>query len=134
MANRPLKDDGKRKSDPERPGAQSTPAKGSGDRQARPPGAPESEAGPVPTGGYGVQGGGYGSQSTYAAHGGYGSQGESSQGGTGFDPDTDPAHGYDVSTAQVGSGAFTQGGTGRLGHWPKDAEGSGKPPAKTPKK
>ncbi|HYH40349.1 MAG TPA: hypothetical protein VD867_00075 [Burkholderiales bacterium] len=134
MANPPSKEDGKRNSDPEQPGAESASPQGSGDRQAKPPGAAESPAGAVPAGGYGVEGGGYGAQSTYAAHGGYGSQGESSQGGTGFDPDTDPAHGYDVSTAQVGSGAFTQGGTGRLGHWPKDAEGSDKPPAKTQKK
>ena len=113
---------------------ESGPVQSGGETPAALRGAVGSQDNPAPPGGYGTQGGGYGSQSTYAAHGGYGSQGESAQGGAAFHPGDKP--GYDVSTAQVGSGAFTQGGTGRLGHWPQDEPASDESPgpAQAPKK
>lgn len=139
MANQDSQDDKKRSpagtGQPGKPPVtESGPVQSGGDTPPALRGAVGSQDKPAPPGGYGTQGGGYGSQSTYAAHGGYGSQGESSQGGAAFQPGDKP--GYDVSTAQTGSGAFTQGGTGRLGHWPQASEGSDEPskPAKAPKK
>jgi len=66
-------------------------------------------------GGYGPQAGGYGSQSSYAAHGGYGSQGQRSQGGYGSEGEFH-SRGYGT---HAGSGS--QGGYGPQGneHWPQ---------------
>ena len=66
-------------------------------------------------GGYGPQAGGYGSQSSYAAHGGYGSQGQRSQGGYGSEGEL-RSQGYGTH-----AGYGSQGGYGPQGneHWPQ---------------
>lgn len=72
-------------------------------------------------GGYGAQGGGYGSQSSYASHGGYGSEGQASHSAAGDQP------GESVENRPSSQGRDTQErlgsdvGYGPQGdaHWPE---------------
>ncbi len=73
-------------------------------------------------GGYGPEGGGYGTQSNYAAHGGYGSPGERWQSGYG-DQGGHGSQGYGTHAGYGSQGGYGAQGYGPRGeaHWPQSS-------------
>jgi osmotically-inducible protein OsmY len=74
-----------------------------------------------PFGGYGPQGGGYGAQSSYASHGGYGSQGRGSSQGQRWHTGYGAEGGFRSQRYGTRAGHGSQGGYGPQGeaHWPQ---------------